>query len=89
MKRKTEPQSRPSCIFCKGEGDGVQFAIFNPRFQPFGTACDECEQTVTPQQVLDAAPLLDQSATRYGMSNCDQLAKARKSLNPQPSTLNA
>lgn len=35
-------QSAPVCVIC-GESQGVQFAIFNPRFQPFGTACVACE----------------------------------------------
>lgn len=37
--------SKPTCVFC-GRSNGVQFAIFNPRFQPFGTACTECEETL-------------------------------------------
>ena len=41
--------SRPVCIFCK-RSEGVQFAIFNPRFKPFGTACVDCEKTVTDEQ---------------------------------------
>lgn len=44
---KTETKSKPTCVFC-GRSDGVQFAIFNPRFQPFGTACVECEATLPP-----------------------------------------
>ena len=35
--------SAPYCIFC-GKSSGVQFDIFNPKFEPFGTACMECEK---------------------------------------------
>ena len=31
------------CVFCKRSGSGVAFAIFAPRFKPFGTACVQCE----------------------------------------------
>lgn len=86
MPRKTTHKSSgPRCIFCGGTS-GVQFQMFTPRFQPFGTACVPCEQSVTPQQILEAAPLLDQSATRHGLQNCDQIAKARKALQPEPAT---
>lgn len=37
--------SAPVCVFCH-RSEGVQFAIFTPRFQPFGTACVECERTL-------------------------------------------
>lgn len=47
-KSKSQPRSAPQCVFCKRTGGGVQFVIFNPRFQPFGTACDECEKTLPP-----------------------------------------
>lgn len=33
------------CVFC-GRSHGAQFAIFSPRFQPFGTACTDCEETL-------------------------------------------
>ena len=48
MRKKTKAPSRPTCVFCKRSGTGVTFAIFNPRFQPFGTACTECEATLPP-----------------------------------------
>jgi hypothetical protein len=40
--------SRPTCVFCGGSGSGVEFVIFCPRFQPFGTACVKCEETLPP-----------------------------------------
>lgn len=43
MKNET---SKPVCRFCGKSGNGVQFAMFNPRFKPFGTACVECEATL-------------------------------------------
>lgn len=39
--------SAPVCTFCKRSGAGVRFAIFNPRFKPFGTACTDCEELVS------------------------------------------
>ena len=38
----------PQCLICE-RTSGVQFAIFSPRFQPFGSVCAECEadRTVT------------------------------------------
>ena len=42
----------PTCVFCGRNGNGVQFAIFNPRFQPFGTACTDCEATLPPDTQL-------------------------------------
>jgi hypothetical protein len=44
MKRKKET-TRPRCVFCKRDV-GVTFAIFNPRFKPFGTACTDCEASL-------------------------------------------
>lgn len=41
-----KPSSAPTCVFCHQSGNGVQFAIFNPRFKPFGTACVACESTL-------------------------------------------
>lgn len=47
--------NRPTCVFCK-RSEGVQFAVFNPRFKPFGTACVDCERTLPPgTQVPDSA----------------------------------
>lgn len=40
-------RSAPVCAFCKRSDAGVQFAIFNPRFKPFGTACTDCEALVS------------------------------------------
>jgi len=42
---KAKQSSAPRCVFC-GRDSGVQFAIFNPRFKPSGTACVECEATL-------------------------------------------
>ena len=45
MRNKSKSKSSgPCCVFC-GTKTG-QFVIFNPRFQPFGTACVECEKTL-------------------------------------------
>lgn len=44
----------PVCVFCKRSGTGVQFAVFNPRFQPFGTACVDCEKTLPDGTTLPA-----------------------------------
>lgn len=41
---KPKAQSAPVCVFCKRSGAGVTFAIYNPRFAPFGTACTDCER---------------------------------------------
>lgn len=48
-------RSAPVCVFCKRSGAGVQFAIFNPRFTPFGTACADCEATL-PEGTTVPAP---------------------------------
>jgi hypothetical protein len=48
--KKREIQRVPRCVFC-GRDSGVQFAIFNPRFPPFGTACVECEAKLPPGTV--------------------------------------
>ena len=46
MKTKSKKSSSaPVCAFCK-RSEGVQFAIFTPRFKPFGTACVECEKSL-------------------------------------------
>jgi hypothetical protein len=42
-KNKLNKSSAPCCVFC-GKSSGVQFTIFYPKFQPFGTACVECEK---------------------------------------------
>lgn len=49
-KRRHTP-SVPTCVFCK-RSEGVQFVMFNPRFQPFGTACVECEKTLPEGTVI-------------------------------------
>lgn len=72
MPRKSKPPFVPQCVFCQRTGSGVQFAIFNPRFKPFGTACDECEKTLPPGT---EAPKPD-----FGSSG--------ESLSPQLSSLN-
>lgn len=35
-------KNAPRCVFCNRD-ENVQFQIFSPRFEPFGTACVECE----------------------------------------------
>ncbi len=47
MKTTKTQSSAPRCVFC-GRDSGVQFAVFNPRFAPFGTACVECEASLPP-----------------------------------------
>lgn len=49
--RKSSKKSAPKCVFCH-RSSGVQFAIFNPRFQPFGTACVEYEKSLPPGTVV-------------------------------------
>ena len=48
----SRPSSAPTCAFCGRSGSGVQFAIFNPRFKPFGTACTDCEASLPPDTQL-------------------------------------
>lgn len=43
--KSAKKSSAPVCVFCH-RSEGVQFAIFTPRFQPFGTACTDCEKTL-------------------------------------------
>ena len=54
-KRKKESIA-PRCVFCGRSGSGVTFAIFNPRFKPFGTACTDCEKSLPPGTPLPAPP---------------------------------
>ena len=52
--RKSKPvKSAPVCVFC-GASHGAQFAIFAPRFKPFGTACVACEASLPPGTVVPA-----------------------------------
>lgn len=43
MKRKSKKSETPRCVFCGSTGP---FAIFSPRFKPFGTACVACEESL-------------------------------------------
>jgi len=52
--KKSPKKSAPECVFCH-RSSGVQFAIFTPRFEPFGTACVECERTLPEGTKLPAA----------------------------------
>lgn len=54
-RRKPKPAG-PVCVFCKRGGFGIQFAIFSPRFPPFGTACTDCEASLPPDTTVPAAP---------------------------------
>ncbi len=48
MKHKNKSVGNaPRCVFC-GRSNGAQFNIFTPRFQPFGTACVDCEKSLPP-----------------------------------------
>jgi hypothetical protein len=53
---KSPKRPEPCCVFCGGHGSGVQFAMFTPRFKPFGTACVQCEETLPPGTELPATP---------------------------------
>lgn len=53
--RKKSAPSVPACLFCKRSGNGIQFAIFSPRFKPFGTACTDCDATLPPETVVPTA----------------------------------
>jgi hypothetical protein len=54
-------EGQPVCVFCKRSGAGVTFAIFSPRFPPFGTACVECERDLPEGTEL---PTQEQQATK-------------------------
>jgi len=41
----TQKKNVPTCVFC-GRSYGVTFAMFTPRFKPFGTACTDCEESL-------------------------------------------
>lgn len=57
MKTKTKSnRPEPCCVFCGRHGNDVQFAIFNPRFKPFGTACVNCEESLPPGTVVPQTP---------------------------------
>lgn len=46
-------QPRPKCVFCGRSGPDVYFQIFSARrFEPFGTACVDCERDLPPETVL-------------------------------------
>lgn len=55
MPKKPARKSAPVCVFCQRSGDGVLFAIFNPRFKPFGTACTDCEATLPRDATVPSA----------------------------------
>ena len=52
MKNKSK-QSVPVCVLC-GASHNAHFAMFPPRFKPFGTACVECEKTLPAGTVVPA-----------------------------------
>lgn len=54
MTRKAKSQAAPMCRICGRTGAGVTFAIFNPRFPPFGTACTDCEEAAAPGATLES-----------------------------------
>ena len=53
---ETKTKNVPVCRFCGKSGNGVLFAIFNPRFKPFGTACVDCEASLPNETVLPSEP---------------------------------
>ncbi len=57
---KKKSASGPCCVFC-GTTTG-QFAIFNPRFKPFGTACTNCEATLPAGTQVPTQPAEPQPA---------------------------
>jgi len=65
--KKKNGSSAPVCAFCGRSGNGVLFAIFNPRFKPFGSACVDCESRLPADAKLPvvSAPL---AALRYHVS---------------------
>lgn len=52
--KKAKKQSAPVCVFCH-RSEGVQFAVFNPRFKPLGTACVDCEKTLPKGSTVPVA----------------------------------
>lgn len=56
-KRRSAPAPLPVCRFCRRSGAGVTFAMFAPRFAPFGTACTDCEATLPPGTTVPPAEL--------------------------------
>lgn len=50
---KKKSSSAPCCCFCGRSGAGIQFAIFNPRFKPLGTACVPCEESLPEGTPVD------------------------------------
>lgn len=61
MKAKKPKPCAPVCVFCKRSGAGVTFAIFAPRFEPFGTACTDCERDLPPGTVPPAPDAVEPS----------------------------
>jgi len=53
LAREKAKAKAPTCVFC-GASEGAQFAVFTPRFKPFGTACVKCEAALPPGTVVPA-----------------------------------
>jgi hypothetical protein len=45
----------PVCAFCR-RSYGVTFAMFSPRFPPFGTACSDCERDLPAGTTVPGTP---------------------------------
>ena len=65
MKRPVR-RSAPRCLVC-GRDRGVMFAIFTPRFKPFGSVCDECEKdlALTPEFIASQRDAAAQGCVVY------------------------
>jgi hypothetical protein len=79
-KSKNGNRNAPCCVFC-GRSRGVQFVIFNPRFQPFGTACVECETklpegTKLPTELLPVIKLAQSELETTAPCGPEQLLEA-------------
>ncbi len=74
MKTKSKSEkSAPVCVFCGGSS-GCQFAIFNPKFPPFGTACVECEKTHDSLPGAEPAAALKAQSTAMSVIYIDGVA---------------
>lgn len=65
-------RSAPVCTFCKRSGAGVQFAIFSPRFHPFGTACTDCEALVSTANLCKLRSEADAAGDGFQVELCTQ-----------------
>lgn len=76
MKKKIEKEA-PRCLICERKS-GVQFAIFNPKFMPFGSVCIECE--AEPMVTLAAVEMSRARSGRIRSGNQSSSSMARPSV---------